>query len=97
MICSNQKNVDFYKEEGYFVGDHKLEINNKKIYGEKIWLNLGVLRESQIKKLLPYIKGLTGKKRHIPAFLQKAFMDMVTVLSQVQTPQDFEKAKIPDY
>jgi DNA polymerase I len=40
------------------------------------------------------IKGLTGKKRHIPAFLQKAFMDMVTVLSQVQTPPDFEKAKI---
>ncbi len=39
------------------------------------------------------IKGLTGKKRHIPAFLQKAFMDMVRVLSQVQSPRDFEKAK----
>jgi DNA polymerase I len=40
------------------------------------------------------IKGLTGKKRHIPAFLQKAFMDMVEVLSQVQSPKDFEKAKV---
>lgn len=39
------------------------------------------------------IKGLTGKKRHIPSFLQKAFMDMVHVLSQVQTPQDFETAR----
>jgi DNA polymerase I len=39
------------------------------------------------------IKGLTGKKRHIPAFLQKAFMDMVHVLGQVQSPRDFEKAK----
>jgi DNA polymerase I len=39
------------------------------------------------------IKGLTGKKRHIPAFLQKAFMDMVQVLGQVQSPRDFEKAK----
>ncbi len=39
------------------------------------------------------IKGLTGKKRHIPAFLQKAFMDMVHVLSQVQTSQDFETAR----
>lgn len=30
------------------------------IMGEKIWLNLGTLRESQIKALLPHIKGLTG-------------------------------------
>jgi DNA polymerase I len=39
------------------------------------------------------IKGLTGKKRHIPAFLQKAFMDVVHVLSQVQSSQDFQTAR----
>jgi biotin synthase-like enzyme len=31
-----------------------------KITGKKQWLNLGVLRESQIKKLLPFIEGITG-------------------------------------
>ena len=31
-----------------------------KITGKKQWLNLGVLKESQIKELLPYVEGLTG-------------------------------------
>jgi biotin synthase-like enzyme len=31
-----------------------------RITGKKQWLNLGVLRESQIKELLPYIEGITG-------------------------------------
>ncbi len=39
------------------------------------------------------IKGLTGKKRNTPLFLQKAFMQMVDILRQVQTPRDFSTAK----
>jgi DNA polymerase I len=39
------------------------------------------------------IKGLTGKKRHIPAFLHRAFYEMVGALSQVQSPLDIEAAK----
>jgi DNA polymerase I len=39
------------------------------------------------------IKGLTGKKRHIPEFLTKAFYDMVRILSDVKTPDEFESAK----
>jgi len=39
------------------------------------------------------IKGLTGKKRHIPEFLTKAFYEMVRILSQVESPQEFENAK----
>jgi len=31
-----------------------------KITGKKQWLNLGVMKESQIKKLLPFVKGVTG-------------------------------------
>jgi biotin synthase-like enzyme len=31
-----------------------------KVTGKKQWLNLGVLRESQIKELLPFIEGITG-------------------------------------
>ncbi len=39
------------------------------------------------------IKGLTGKKRHIPEFLHGAFYEMVSTLSQVKSPQDIESAK----
>jgi len=39
------------------------------------------------------IKGLTGKKRHIPEFLTKAFYDMVRILSDVKNPDEFENAK----
>jgi DNA polymerase elongation subunit (family B) len=39
------------------------------------------------------IKGLTGKKRHIPEFLHAAFLQMVSILSQVKSPEDIEAAK----
>ena len=40
------------------------------------------------------IKGLTGKKRHIPQFLHAAFYEMVATLSQVKTPEDIEAARV---
>ncbi|MFH0896660.1 MAG: DNA-directed DNA polymerase I [Candidatus Bathyarchaeota archaeon] len=40
------------------------------------------------------IKGLTGKKRHMPEFLKRAFMEMIRTLGQVNSPKDFEDAKI---
>ena len=39
------------------------------------------------------IKGLLGKKRNTPEFLKKAFIDVVNVLSNVQSPSDFEAAR----
>ncbi len=39
------------------------------------------------------IKGLTGKKRHIPEFLHGAFYQMVSTLSEVKSPADIEVAK----
>ena len=39
------------------------------------------------------IKGLTGKKRHIPQFLHSAFYEMVSTLSQVKSPEDIEAAR----
>jgi DNA polymerase I len=39
------------------------------------------------------IKGLMGKKRHIPAFLKRSFMEMVEALGDVQSPSGFEEAK----
>jgi DNA polymerase I len=40
------------------------------------------------------IKGLTGKKRHIPGFLHRAFYDMVSILREVKSPEDIESAKV---
>jgi DNA polymerase I len=39
------------------------------------------------------IKGLTGKKRHIPEFLHAAFLQMVSILVEVKSPEDIETAK----
>ena len=39
------------------------------------------------------VKGLTGKKRHIPYLIKKYFDEMEDRLSQVKTPADFEAAK----
>jgi len=39
------------------------------------------------------VKGLTGKKRHIPLFIKKAFDQMEERLGQVKSPSEFEDAK----
>ena len=39
------------------------------------------------------IKGLMGKKRNTPEFLKQVFMEMTKVLSEVKTPEDFERAR----
>jgi len=39
------------------------------------------------------IKGMTGKKRHMPPFLKQAFMEMTRTLGEVKSPKDFEKAR----
>jgi DNA polymerase elongation subunit (family B) len=49
---------------------------------------LGVTKDGQVD-----IKGLTGKKRNTPAFLQEAFMEMIDILRQVRDPDGFALAK----
>ncbi len=49
---------------------------------------LGVLEDGTVD-----VKGLTGKKKHIPIFIKDAFNQMKGRLAQVKTPADFEKAK----
>ncbi len=39
------------------------------------------------------IKGMIGKKRHMPVFLQQAFMRMVDALGKVRSSEDFNQAK----
>ena len=49
---------------------------------------LGVLDDGSVD-----VKGLTGKKRHIPLFIKKAFDRIKERLAKVKTPADFENAK----
>jgi DNA polymerase I len=39
------------------------------------------------------VKGMTGKKRHIPVYIKKAFYELEDRLEQVQSPAEFEEAK----
>ena len=39
------------------------------------------------------IKGLTGKKRHIPPLLKRAFQELTRILGRVERPEDMEEAK----
>ena len=49
---------------------------------------LGVLEDGTVD-----VKGLTGKKKHIPIFIKDAFNTMKEKLAKVKNPEDFEKAK----
>ena len=49
---------------------------------------LGVLEDGTVD-----VKGLTGKKRHIPMFIKKAFETMKQRLAMVKNPADFQNAK----
>ncbi|MDR0459949.1 MAG: DNA-directed DNA polymerase I [Nitrososphaerota archaeon] len=49
---------------------------------------LGVLENGTVD-----VKGLTGKKKHIPVFIKDAFNQMKERLAKVKTPAEFENAK----
>ncbi len=49
---------------------------------------LGVLEDGTVD-----VKGLTGKKKHIPLFIKDAFNQMKGRLAQVKNPEDFQKAR----
>ncbi|MEM1525217.1 MAG: DNA-directed DNA polymerase I, partial [Nitrososphaerales archaeon] len=49
---------------------------------------LGVLPDGSVD-----VKGLTGKKSHIPTFIKDAFYNSVNTLSKVKSPDEFEKAR----
>src|ERR687891_2375172 len=49
---------------------------------------LGVLSDGTVD-----VKGLTGKKSHTPPFIRNAFYKILTILSRVNSEEDFEAAK----
>ncbi|MFH0748582.1 MAG: DNA-directed DNA polymerase I [Candidatus Bathyarchaeota archaeon] len=70
-----------------------MELEIDKFYRYAVFSNLkknylGVYPDGNVD-----IKGLTGKKKHIPEFLKRAFMEMIRTLGEVNTPKDFDAAK----
>jgi DNA polymerase I len=71
----------------------KMSLDVDKVYRYAVFSSrkknyLGLLEDGSVD-----VKGLTGKKRHIPLFIKKAFNKMKKRLAQVKTPADFEEAK----
>jgi len=75
--------------------EHKLEmeLDIDKIYRYSVFSSrkknyLGIFPDGSVD-----VKGMTGKKRHIPVFIKKAFNKMEERLGRVKSPTEFEKAK----
>ncbi len=71
----------------------KMEIDVDKVYRYAVFSSrkknyLGVALEGTVD-----VKGLTGKKRHIPPLIKESFDLMKNRLSRVKTPSEFEDAK----
>jgi len=71
----------------------RMELDVDKLYRYAVFSSrkknyLGVTSEGSVD-----VKGLTGKKKHIPPLIKEAFDLMKNRLSQVKTPADFEDAK----
>ncbi len=71
----------------------KMSIDVEKVYRYAVFSSrkknyLGVLQDGAVD-----VKGLTGKKKHIPTFIKSAFNKMKESLAQVKNPAEFEKAK----
>jgi len=71
----------------------KMELDVDKVYRYAVFSSrkknyLGVTLEGTVD-----VKGLTGKKKHIPPFIKEAFDLMKDRLSRVKTPVEFEDTK----
>jgi DNA polymerase I len=71
----------------------KMSIDVDKVYRYAVFSSrkknyLGVLEDGTVD-----VKGLTGKKKHIPIFIKNSFNDMKERLAKVKNPAEFEKAK----
>jgi len=71
----------------------KMSLDVDKVYRYAVFSSrkknyLGVFDDGSVD-----VKGLTGKKRHIPLYIKKAFNTMKERLATVKTPADFENAK----
>lgn len=73
--------------------DHGVDLEIDKVYRYCVLSNrkknyFGVTKDGKVD-----VKGLTGKKSHTPPFIKKLFAELLIVLSEVKSVEDFERAK----
>ena len=74
--------------------DHNVELEIDKEYRYVVLSGrkknyLGVTKNGKVD-----VKGLTGKKSHTPPFIKSLFYDLLDILSEVKTIEEFDRAKI---
>lgn len=93
VFLKNPTKEQIYALEEWTEKTLKMGLDVDKVYRYAVFSSrkknyLGVLEDGSVD-----VKGLTGKKRHIPVFIKKAFDKMKEHLAMVKNPADFEKAK----
>jgi DNA polymerase I len=73
--------------------DHKVELEIDKEYRYVVLSSrkknyLGVTKNGKVD-----VKGLTGKKSHTPPFIKTLFYELLDILSEIKTIEEFERAK----
>ncbi len=93
LFLKNPSNEQIAELSRWTERELKMSLDVDKVYRYAVFSSrkknyLGVLENGTVD-----VKGLTGKKRHIPVFIKNAFDDMKQHLATVRTPADFEKSK----
>ncbi|KON31936.1 hypothetical protein AC478_01740 [miscellaneous Crenarchaeota group-1 archaeon SG8-32-3] len=93
LFLKNPSKEQIAEISGWTERELKMGIEVEKIYRYAVFSSrkknyLGVLEDGTVD-----VKGLTGKKKHIPIFIKDAFNKMKERLAQVKNPAEFEKAK----
>jgi len=93
LFLKNPSNEQIEQLSRWTEHELKMSLDVDKVYRYAVFSSrkknyLGVLEDGTVD-----VKGLTGKKKHIPLFIKKAFNKMKERLATVKTPSDFEKAK----
>ena len=73
--------------------DHNVELEIEKEYRYVVLSGrkknyLGVTKNGKVD-----VKGLTGKKSHTPPFIKTLFYELLDILSEIKTIEEFERAK----
>jgi len=73
--------------------DHNVELEVEKEYRYVVLSGrkknyLGVTKNGKVD-----VKGLTGKKSHTPPFIKTLFYELLDILSEIKTVEEFERAK----
>ena len=73
--------------------EHNVELEIEKEYRYVVLSGrkknyLGVTKQGKVD-----VKGLTGKKSHTPPFIKALFYELLDILAEIKTADDFERAK----